>query len=389
MSSSLQSSAYPAIYRHEQTYDHNSLAVAKAVHATIFGDGRHGVVTLAAGGGSTISGVIAWDSTLSCYYTLIDFQPYNLTLGAGVTLEARGWRIAVHNILDLTAGSCTISVNGRNASGITGGAGHPPVSISTAINAGGGGGANGTRIVNTSVAGTSNSNVASTVRLGGVGGGNSGGARTNAAGSGGASPTTGTAFVEATYGQRKTLSMLSFIAYGTVRGLGGLGGPSGAGRAGISPAYADRGAGGGAAGMLFLSARSIKTTSTSKITANGGHGADAVVNLDACAGGGVGGGGGYVCVIASEISTGTLYIEAKGGDGGDGATVNTSSLFRDGDGGSGGNGGYIEYYIGSGTISTNVSGGAYGIGYTVGVGGTAINGTAGSAGTVVSTPVTS
>lgn len=367
------------------------ISVANLGQSAMLGDGKNGVVTLKADG-TTSATNISWDATLLRYYQTGDLELYSLTFEDTAFLEARGWRLWVYD--NINASACTTSggyiADGRSASGITAGAGHPPALVTGAVGCGGGNGNAGSTFNNSQVNGANNTTLAG-VRIGGAAKQAAGDAASNTGTSTGANGANSTAWVLLTHGQRSRPILNGGIFYeGSLKSVGGDGGPSGAGRSDISPSSVSRGAGGGGAGAIFFSAKRGSFGAGFRISANGGNGSSASATQAACGGGGTGGDGGYIRCIIGTIESGTLYLQAKGGTGGNGAT-NTlgGATYRWGGGGGGGNGGYIEYFAGSGTVSTSVVGGTGGSYSYIGTGGTPLNGTNGSTGTSVAAPITS
>tara|TARA_R110000868_G_scaffold123583_1_gene327157 strand:- start:1402 stop:3099 length:1698 start_codon:yes stop_codon:yes gene_type:complete len=310
--------------------------------AGFFGDGSDGDVTISS----------PTSLTRDMYYN-------NLTVNS--TLDPKGFRIFVKNVLD---GTGTINSNGgagtngsssTTNSGASGGAGgtaaHTGGYLPDAL-AGvtGGSGGTGSSDVGTGAGGagaTSAGNAASN-SIGGNGAagatGGAGGTTNGSFGSGtGGTSTGGTATaLAATAGGTKqaTTAVLwrvfggsSVISYTGNAGAGGGGGGGGGGaQGGTSSTNAGGGGGGGGGGgnggNILVAARIIRgsfnITATGGVGGNGGNGANAQAGTNTGGGGGgagaAGGSGGVVTIISNDSIGWTGTATAAGGAAGTGGT---------------------------------------------------------------------
>lgn len=244
---------------------------------TPFGTGRDGNVTLTT---NTVA-------TRDMWYN-------NLTLNAGVKLNANGYIIRVANVLTLNNGA-SIHNNGNNGNSIYG-----SKVLGGAKGTLGGGGAGGANATSTWLPGLPGDSVASN-SLGGAGGaGKDGGTSTPGGAGGSVTP------VDADMGGNLAVQnqLNPFYNGRSAIGLlynGGAGGGSSA-----NTSFMGTGGGGGGGGVVVVAAKTI-TGTAAFIEANGGNGFVGDSPL------GGGGGGGSAVVITNSI-TGTT-VRANGGTG--------------------------------------------------------------------------
>lgn len=242
-----------------------------------FGDGSDGAVVM--DGTNTFA---TFASKNSGTYTLTrDVLASDLTVGAGVTLVAAGFKIYVSGTLTVAA-TGKIHNDGANAVADAAGA----AAVAGTVSGGTIGGAGGTG------AGNAGTNIAAKA-FGGAGG--AGGAcGGTAAGAGGtvAVPTAAQGGLQAARVTRWAMTGTAVAAGALQHFVGGAGGGSGAGDGANKG-----GGGGGGGGVCILNARTVVNNGT--LSAAGGNGAAGVAGN---AGGGGGGGGGLLIVNTTAYS---------------------------------------------------------------------------------------
>lgn len=261
--------------------------------ASIFGNGSDGDVTISAN----------TDLTRDMFYN-------NLTINAGVTLNAKGYRIFVKNTL---INNGTIRNNGLNGDGHAGGG-----RISGYL----GGGASGGKGTGQSLGDAAEGSSANP-GLGGAGGkGGDGNWRFGEMG--------GTVIPP-------SADIFSLIGHALMGGyiktapdkatpaniMGGAGG--GGGGANFSdPSLGTGGGGGGGGGVVFIAAKTISTVGT--IQAIGGNGASGTFYYSVGGAGGGGGGGGVIILLYNtKAAGGTLSVAGGTGGAGVGGCTSGSS----------------------------------------------------------------
>jgi hypothetical protein len=268
----------------------------------LFGSGQDGALTF--NGSDTVLGLAPSGNT----YTLTrDIYATTCTISSGVTIVNRGFRIFCSVALN-NAG--TISANGNDASGSTGGASVSAAGTYQCIGAAGATGRNTTG-AGTAGAGSGGSN---------VGGAASGaGGQADAGNAGGAANSTASPSANSG-GFNHIWPWLWGRAPGATAASNPVvingGGSGGSGGANVGTGTATSGGGGGNGFTMGIFTKTLNNTGT--ISANGGGGGNASVTGDGKAGGGGGGAAGSLCVATSRVvSLGT--ITANGGTGGSGA----------------------------------------------------------------------
>ena len=246
----------------------------------------------------------------------------NLTVLAGVNLNANGWRIVITETLTLEG---TISNDGSDASGVIAGVGTAPM-FTTYLGPGTSGGAGLT------TSGSGNPGVSATYQSVGGGGGDGG---------------NGTVFY--TGGKGGTIMPISPVDGGIntlitmpIAFLGRMisnnfyiSGGTGGGAGGCSKGNASTvrsGAGGGAGGFMIIAAK--RFVGSGKITAKGGNGSSATwsgsgTQSPGGIGGGGGGGGGCIIVITQGLMPDTITFDVTGGTGGNGISPGKSGTSGD------------------------------------------------------------
>ncbi len=239
----------------------------------------------------------------------------NLTINAGVNLNANGWRIVVTDTLTLNG---IISNDGGNASGAVAGTG-TSTPFTTYLGPGTSGGAALT------ATGAGNPGVPALYACCGGAGGNGGKAASNDGGNGGSFTP-----IAAVDGGINTLSTMPVAFLGRMVTSnyylqGGTGGGSG-GAYKSSATKITSGSGGGAGGLIVLAARTL--LGTGSITAKGGNGSvgsyTGTLPANGGAGGGGGGGGGCLIVITQSGIPDAISLNVDGGSGGAGLNIGTS-----------------------------------------------------------------
>lgn len=228
----------------------------------------------------------------------------NLTIGVGATVRTQGSGVFVSGTATIGG---TLHANGSNATGATGGAGHPVTS--NHLCDGGSGAAGGTGAG--AVGGVPLRNSIGRTRL--VGGGGVGGASGASAGGAGGS-LSGNVFNDGFASSLLVNPLVvtsGFFLAGTAGGVIGAGGGGGAGAGDGTNAG---GAGGGGGGSVLLNCARLAGSGT--ISANGGNGGNAAGGNG---GGGGAGGGGWVFVNTADIAPWTGTISAAGGTPGTGS----------------------------------------------------------------------
>lgn len=265
--------------------------------AIVLPDGSPAVDTAAWFYGAAING----SATITSNTQLQSNVQYdNLTIAAGVTLDANGWLIQVRGTLTLEDGA-RITANGTNASNATAGQGG-----STRFFQGGSNGGNGGSSASAGING--NAGTAITNGLGGVGGtGGNAGSFIGGAGGTIAAPatTTGPFYVRSIY---VFMDGCRLPGSASTKLFGG----SGAGGGAAAVATASGGGGGGGGKIAVICAYKIVVSGTATMSANGGNGATFNGTVGAGGGGG-GGGGGFIAVVSAFDQPAGLVVEAKGG----------------------------------------------------------------------------
>jgi hypothetical protein len=286
--------------------------------------GADGVATPSWFYGSGIDG----DVELSADSTLLRPWEYNnLTIKAGVTLNAGGFPVYVRGTLTMEAGA-KIARDGNNSPGVAAGAAILATGVilggSTAggpgTGTGGGDGSNGTNVA---------------LSLGGAGGGFA----TATMGLGGTATLPG-ASSGGLHNANHTITLTTGNTYvgqnWNTKINGGAGGGGGGSLAGTG---STGGGGGGGGAVITVFAYNIVTLGICSITATGGAGGNATGTT---AGGGSGGGGGFVAVVSSVPQPLDLEVSANGGTGG--TRVGTNAAYPDGAPGIAGIARYYQWY---------------------------------------------
>lgn len=252
----------------------------------LFGDGSDGSVTF--DGVTTVLGLAP--SGGNTYTLTRDIYPSAMTINTGITINVAAFKIFVAGTL---TNNGTISANGPNASGGTGGAGI--VTATGTLFGTSGGGANGV----TNGVGSAGTNVGAS----NAGAGGNGGAATNAGGAGG----TVTAPL-AVLGNVHSLpqALTTWSVQSTTVDARAFNAGAGGGSGGSDNAAATSGAGGAGGHFVGVYAKVIANGSGT-ISANGGNGSNGAGGAGN-AGGGGGGGGGVVILIYNSLTLGTVTV---------------------------------------------------------------------------------
>jgi hypothetical protein len=237
-----------------------------------------------------------------------------LTINAGVQLNANGWRIVITDTLTLNG---TISNDGTDASGVTGGTGSS-IMYTTYLGPGTNGGAG-----LTGTGGGASGVAAQYSCCGGVGGLGGDASSQYKGGSGGAYQA-----ISPVDGGINTLSTMPVAFLGRMLSsnyylMGGTGGGGGACYKSGS-ATVKSGAGGGGGGLIIIAAKNVVGSGT--VSAHGGAGSAASLtgtNTGGIGGGG-GGGGGCIIIISQSGTPTTITINVVGGPGGAGISPGTN-----------------------------------------------------------------
>lgn len=249
--------------------------------------------------------------TLAANTTLVRNMVYeNLTVPAGISLNASGWRIVCTGTLTLNG---RIHFDGVSGNGVSGGS--QGITALTTFLGNGLPGVAGRTTAGDGTAGTA----AATYRT--VGGAGGAGGNASAANTGGLGSTM--LPIPAVDGGPSIMAVMPscfagriFPTAGSVWVQGGGAGGSGSLVTNAAQGTYSSGGSGSGGGCLVVAARTI--TGVGKVSANGGNGGNGIYNRTAgtavpiCTGGG-GGGGGYCALLYQYEYSSTITVEANGG----------------------------------------------------------------------------
>lgn len=261
------------------------------------------------------SAAIDGDVVVSSNLTLTRNMYYrNLTVNAGITLRANGWRIIVINLLTLNG---TIANDGNDASLNVAGTGSNTAGTTYL-------GPGSTGAAGTTAAGVGLAGVASTYACTGGTGGSGGQGGNNAGGAAGAytsmAPVDGGLYVLS----HMPTAMMGRTLAGNYYLMGGTGGGSGGATRGSATTIRS-GGGGGGGGLVIVACKQLQ--GTGRISATGGNGGNASFvggsNPGSTGGGGGGGGGCIICIYQVPLPN-TIVLDASGGAGG--APLNAGAI---------------------------------------------------------------
>ena len=307
--------------------------------AELCGAGASGTATF--DGTTAVTGFGTPSSRVYTCATAGDYDWSTLTFdtsGGNIRIITKGSVLRAQTCTVTGSGTVTISFNGGDASGTTGGTG--ATILTNGILLGGTVGGNGRTTSGSGSAGIAASNGVCLGGQGGVGGG----APLAPLNGGPAGALTRNWNVSSQYGNLVTLlfrlcamgpGSSSFTPYGLAGGSGGSGTAISFGTG-----VAQSGGSGGAAGCVALFAKTLATgTGTLVLEATGGAGANATTTSgNNTAGGGAGGGGGGILLAAAVITgSNAIQMNASGGAGANGVKGGTGGV--GGGGGTGGGGG--------------------------------------------------
>lgn len=265
-----------------------------------FGDGSDG--SLVFDGTSVVAGL----TPSSSVYTMTrDIFATTMSIAAGVTVKAVGFRVFAQTSLTIVATGVLHNNGNAAAAGVAGAVTNAAGSLGVGTAGGAGGAGN-----NAGAAGTANaSGFPGGTGVGGVGGGDG----THTAAAAGAF----TALAAAKGGARNLFALQAGMIFGTQTNstaslVSLISGGTGGGGGGGDNADATGGGGGGGGGVLVVSAKTV--ANAGKISCDGGAGA-AGTSAANNAGGGGGGGGGVAIVIARSYSGAGALTCAGGASG--------------------------------------------------------------------------